>query len=135
MATINFAARGAGFNPFTEFPFAGLSYEGPFDEFPAKHGYDAFNFVHGDMIGRNEDASAFPPFTQAWLHVGLLIEVLNEGLGLTTDSPDSRLKTSDFVEDRGGMQFICLRNVSDHVQRWFQRTNRSSFQTVGHSIE
>jgi hypothetical protein len=110
-------------HPVDEIKYLGTPYEGTaFDDFPDYHGFNRILVLDGFFKGMQ--ASRVEAFIQAWLYLGLLIEVLNEGLGLKVQGQAAQLKTGDFIHTRHGQQFVTTARLGSYLDSWREHAKK-----------
>ena len=99
-----------------EVPYLGVTYEEfgdlPFDEIPTARSFNPILALKGVFPG--VPPAEVEPFVQAWLHLGLLIEVLNQALGFDRDVVcTERLTSQDFIHssETADRQVISTRSL------------------------
>lgn len=106
--------------PVDHVPYLGIAYEGAdFDEFPTLHGFNRILVLDGFF--KDIQPSRIEAFVQAWLYLGLLIEVLNEALGLNDQKDAVCLKTQDFLQTRDGKELITTTHLGSYLTTWYER--------------
>lgn len=110
-------------HPIDEIKYLETPYEGTsFDDFPGYHGFNRILVLDGFF--KDMETSKVEAFIQAWLYLGLLIEVLNEGLGLNAQGQTAQLKTDDFIHSRHGQQFITTTRLGSYIDSWREHAKK-----------
>ena len=112
--------------------YLGMPYEGAaFDDFPELHGYNRLVILDGYL--KDYESARISAFVQAWLCLGLLIEVLNEALGLNHQK-SAMLKTKDFVAMRDdGREIFDTTSLTSHLTAWYERAQTLDLVAKGRS--
>ena len=126
-------------HPILYTPYLGMPYGGAdFDDFPELHGYNRLLVLDGYF--KEIQSSRISAFIQAWLYIGLLVEVLNELLGLH-EQEGAQLKTENFFRVEGGEEVLDTTNLASYLTSWYERVKclglndiRRSRDRVAHLI-
>jgi hypothetical protein len=118
-------------HPIIYAPYLGMPYGGAaFDDFPELHGYNRLVVLDGYF--KDLQPSGISAFIQAWLYLGLLIEVLNEGLGFH-EHEGAQLKTEDLVCVRGGEKVLDTTGLASYLTSWYERAESLSSDEIARS--
>ena len=117
--------------PILYTPYLGMPYGGPaFDDFPEFHGYNRLLVLDGYF--KDLQPSRISAFIQAWLYLGLLIEVLNEALGLH-EQEGAQLKTENFICVKGGEEVLDTTGLASYLTSWSERVKSLGSNEIGRS--
>ena len=117
-------------HPIINVPYLGMPYGGAaFDDFPELHGFNRLVVLDGYF--KDVQPSRISAFIQAWLYLGLLIEVLNEGLGLHDQDEGAQLKTKDFICVRDGEEVLDTTGLASYLPSWYERAKSLSSDEAG----
>jgi hypothetical protein len=112
-----------------EIPFLGTVYETSkptsFDEYPASFGFNPILVLQGGL--QEIPATEVEPFVQAWLHLGLLVEVLNRALGRRHEGNNSNILTSQHFIRRSPLtdcHVISTSDLQSYFDGWRHRAER-----------
>ena len=105
--------------PILYTPYLGMPYGGAdFDDFPELHGYNRLLVLDGYF--KDLQPSRISAFIQAWLYIGLLVEVLNEALGLH-EQEGAQLKTENFIRAEDGEEVLDTTDLASYLTSWYER--------------
>ena len=118
-------------HPILYTPYLGMPYRGAaFDDFPEFHGYNRLLVLDGYF--KDLQPSRISAFIQAWLYLGLLVEVLNEALGLHGQE-GAQLKTENFICVKGGEGVLDTTGLASYLTSWYERVKSLGLNEIGRS--